>query len=295
MSQQPEFATLAPEALAPARLLRDLGLEPKKHLGQSFLASSSAVRQILLALELGEDQVVEIGPGLGTLTGYLAQRASTVVAVELDEELSNYLSHRFSGLPHVMIVQADVLDVSPADLPLDHNRPYKLVGNLPYYITSPILRWVLSWEPGPQLVVIMVQEEVARRMVAEPGQISLLSLMVQLRGKPEVTHRIPAGSFVPRPRVNSAIVRVIPHAQPAVDAEEEARLFRLARAAFQQRRKMLQNSLQSVLSCPKECIVQLLDGVGIPHAARPQDLSVQQWIGLARAAPPFLSPGDRDA
>jgi len=285
MTASQEFHTVTPEALAPARLLRSLGLEPRKRLGQNFLASKTALRQILLSLEIQPGQVViEIGPGLGTLTGYLAVHAEKVLAVELDTNLASYLQDRFAAFSQVEVIQGDILRLTPSDLLPDGGQRYKVVGNLPYYITSAALRHVLWWAPRPERVVVMVQEEVARRMTASAGEMSLLSLMVQLHGIPEIAALVPAGAFVPRPKVDSAIVKIVPHRHSPASPDEENRLFRLARAAFQQRRKMLLNSLRTVLPFPKEKIGQLLAQTGIPQAARAQDLGLEQWLALVRAA-----------
>lgn len=281
MSEQQEFHTLAPESLAPAQLLRSLGLQARKHLGQNFLASTAALRQILLALEISySDIVVEIGAGLGTLTGYLVAHASQVVAIELDDSLASYLENRFQDLPGFRLVHGDVLTLNPDDLLPGREPIYKVVGNLPYYITSAAIRHLLSWQPLPALVVVMVQEEVAQRMTAGPGDMSLLSLMVQLSGPAEIVARVPAGAFIPRPKVDSAIIRIIPIENRLSPDEEEA-LFHLARAAFQQRRKTLLNSLSGPLSLSKKALAELLESVGISPIARPQSLSLDQWRSLA--------------
>lgn len=283
MSTEREFTTLFPEGLAPGRLLRSLELSARKGLGQNFLAGKSALRQVLLALDpRPEDLVVEIGAGLGTLTGFLAAEAGRVVAVELDDHLADHLESQFSAAAGLRLVRGDILTLGPADLGIDDR--YKVVGNLPYYITSAALRHVLSWNPRPQVLVVMVQEEVARRIVAGPGDLSLLALMVRLAGVPEMVAKVPAGAFVPPPKVNSAVVRILPHPTPLLPADEEEALFRLARAAFQQKRKTLPNSLSGVLPLPKDRLGRLLQILGIEPSARAQELSLEQWIALAAAA-----------
>ncbi len=284
MTSEAEFHTLTPESLAPARLLRSLDLAPRKRLGQNFLAGTAAIRQILLALELGPaDTVVEVGAGLGTLTGFLATGAGRVVAVELDDHLEAYLSGRFADIEKVQIVHGDILDLGPADLLDPSSASYKVMGNLPYYITSAALRHILEWSPPPALLVVTVQEEVARRMTASPGEMSLLALMVQLRGSVEIVARVPAGAFVPRPKVDSAVVRVVPRACPIVSLGEEEALFRLARAGFQQKRKTLLNSLGAVVPWPKPRLEAVLAGVGVSGGSRAQELSVDDWVALTRA------------
>lgn len=285
MADETDFRTLAPEALAPARLLRSLDLGARKTLGQNFLASKAALRHILLALDLrSSDVVIEIGAGLGTLTGFLAAQACQVIAVELDDSLYHYLAGRFQSIETVHVVHGDILDLAPADLLLELHRPYKVVGNLPYYITSAALRHLLEWDPVPQAIVVMVQAEVARRIVAKPGDLSLLALMVQLRARAEIVARVPAGAFVPRPKVDSAIVRIVPEPARRLDPETEEGLFELARSAFQQKRKTLLNSLANAIQIPRPDLAQFLQGLGISPAARAQELTVEQWVALARAA-----------
>lgn len=284
MGHGSQYGTLAPEALAPSRLLRSLGLAARKGLGQNFLASKSAIHHILMALDLRpDDSVIEVGAGLGVLTGFLAANAAAVYAVELDDALAAYLSDRFAEATQVRVVHADILSLSPVDVLGQPPGPYKVVGNLPYYITSAALRHVLSWRPAPAVVVVMVQLEVARRIAARPGEMSLLSLMVQLSGTAEIAAKVPAGAFVPPPQVDSAIVRIVPHPKPLLPPEQEEALFRLARAGFQQRRKTLLNSLGQALALPKDEIGRILAAIGAEPSARPQELSVPQWIALTGA------------
>lgn len=284
MAEDRDFPTLTPEALAPAQLLRSLDLGPRKALGQNFLASKSALRRILLALDLRPgDAVVEVGAGLGTLTGFLAAQAGQVVAVELDDNLARYLAERFHGVRTVRVVPGDVLDLTPAELLSDVAQPYKVAGNLPYYITSAALRHILGWDPAPQVIVVMVQEEVARRIVARPGELSLLALMVQLRAQAEIAARVPAGAFVPRPKVDSALLRIVPDPARRPHPALEKQLFALARSAFHQKRKTLLNSLTGVVPISRQDLAQLLLDLGINPAARAQELTTDQWQALARA------------
>jgi len=286
MTTNDELRTLAPAGLAPAKLLHSLGLEARKGLGQNFLASKAALGKIVRTLELQpDDVVVEVGAGLGTLTGYLAATAK-VVAVELDDRLAAYLQQTFAGCDRAQVVHDDILKLGPEDLLPTGTAAYKVVGNLPYYITSAALRHLLNWRPPAAVLVVMVQYEVAKRIVAGPGEMSLLALMVQLKGAAAMVARVPAGAFVPRPKVDSAIVKILPRAQPLASDTEEERLFSLARAAFHQRRKTLVNSLATGLSLPKAAIGQALEEVGISAQARAEDLSLNQWLRLtARIAP----------
>ncbi len=284
MAGEPEFTTLFPEGLAPGRLLRSLELTARKGLGQNFLAGRAALRRVLLALDPGpDDLVVEIGAGLGTLTGFLAASAGHVVAVELDDGLADHLESQFAAVAGLRVVRGDILALGPAELGISPATPYKAVGNLPYYITSAALRHVLGWQPRPLVFVVMVQEEVARRIVAPPGDLSLLGLMVQLAGRAEMVARVPAGAFVPPPKVNSAVVRIMPRNQPLLPPEQEETLWRLARAAFQQKRKTLANSLAGALPVAKEEIGGMLASLGLSPSARAQELSVEQWMALTRS------------
>jgi 16S rRNA (adenine1518-N6/adenine1519-N6)-dimethyltransferase len=275
--------TLAPEALAPQQLLRRLGILARKRMGQHFIVSRSAILHILDALALSStDLVVEVGAGLGALTGFLAATGAQVVAIELDERLCAHLTSQFAQAGNVRIVQADVLKVVPASFLPARTVGYKVVGNLPYYITSAALRHILSWEPLPKLVVVMVQLEVAQRITAGPGGMSLLSLMVQLKGQPSILAQIPPGAFVPAPKVRSAVLKIAPHPQPICSREEEEALFCLARAAFGQKRKALGNSLAGAPALSRERAGALLAAAGIPARARPQELSLEDWLRLAR-------------
>ncbi|MHB0876404.1 MAG: 16S rRNA (adenine(1518)-N(6)/adenine(1519)-N(6))-dimethyltransferase RsmA [Anaerolineae bacterium] len=283
MSDRTEHVTVAPETLAPSQLLRALGLEARKGLGQNFLASQSAIHHILTALDLQPDEtVVEVGSGLGTLTGYLAAVAGAVVAVELDDSLVRHLQALFADTTTVRIVHGDILTLTPEALFAGAVPPYRVAGNLPYYITSAAIRHVLSWVPAPRRVVVMVQYEVARRIVAGPGEMSLLALMVQMKGVPRIVARIPAGAFVPPPKVNSAVVSIVPHQSPLATESVDEAVFRLARYGFQQRRKMLVNSLSAGLAADKATVKTLLDAAVVAPTARAEDLSVSQWLALAR-------------
>src|SRR4051812_31963819 len=224
-------------AHAAGKTLRDAGLRPRKRLGQNFLTDRSVPPRIADAAMLRpDDQVIEVGPGLGVLTEELAGRldpeAGRLVAVELDDNLVPLLRERFAERPHVSLVHADVLEVTPADIAGNH--PYKVVANLPYYITSAVLRHFLEAEAKPDLMVVMVQREVAERMVARPPDMSLLSVAVQFYGKPKIMFRVPPGAFHPAPKIESAVVRIELYkpGEEAVNVEDEAGFFRVVRAGF---------------------------------------------------------------
>jgi 16S rRNA (adenine1518-N6/adenine1519-N6)-dimethyltransferase len=232
--------------------------------------------------------VVEVGPGLGVLTEELAGRldpalGGRLVAVELDSNLLPILEARFAGRPHVSFVHADVLDVPPGDLA--GMRPYKVVANLPYYITSAILRHFLEAPQKPISLTVMVQREVAERMSANPPDMSLLAVAVQFYGRPKVIFRVPPGAFSPPPKVDSAVVYIQvyePGTEP-VRPRSEAGFFRVAQAGFGQKRKQLGNTLASGLALPKEMVVSRLKDVGIDPSRRAETLSLQEWARIESA------------
>ena len=272
-----------------ARLLRERGLRPKKGLGQNFLADPAALARIAAAADLSpQDLVVEVGAGAGHLTHLLAEQAGRVIAVELDDDLVAILQAEFVHSPNVEIVHGDILQISrlPTSQSPIPNLGYKVVGNLPYYITSAVLRHFLEEPPRPRLVVVTVQREVAERIVARPGDMSLLAVSVQFYGQPRIVARIPAGAFYPPPQVDSAVVRIDVGEQPAVTLPEgvsERDYFRVVKAGFGQRRKTLRNSLSGGLALPPDQVEEALHRAGIDPRRRAQTLSLEEWAGVAGA------------
>lgn len=265
-----------------AGLLRARGLRPRKGLGQNFLTDPVALGRIVAAADLGPaDRVVEVGAGTGSLTHLLAERAGRVVALELDPGLVELLHERVAGLPNVEIVHGDVLKFSTSRFA---GQGYKVVGNLPYYITSAILRHFLENVPRPQLMVVTVQREVAARIVAGPGDMSLLAVSVQLYGQPRIVARIPAGAFYPPPEVDSAVLRIEVSESPSLLREgglEETAYFRVVRAGFSQKRKTLRNSLSAGLGLDPIDTQRFLEQVGIDPRARAETLSLEEWARVA--------------
>ncbi|MFQ5616299.1 MAG: 16S rRNA (adenine(1518)-N(6)/adenine(1519)-N(6))-dimethyltransferase RsmA [Anaerolineales bacterium] len=262
---------------APA-LLRQYGLRPKKSLGQNFLVDPAALQRVVNAGGVGEgDSVLEIGAGLGSLTRLLAAQSGRVVAVEIDERLIPPLRQVLTPFENVTIIQADILDLDPADL---FDSPYLVIANIPYYITSAIIRRLLESERPPSRLVLTVQREVARRICAEGGGMSLLALSVQVYGKPSVAARIPAAAFYPAPKVDSAVVRVDLYPQPRIPAEGLDTFFRLAKAGFRQRRKMLRNALPAGMGWPKARADALLLAAGIDPQRRAETLNLEEWGAL---------------
>ena len=250
------------EAVRLGEVLRRHGLRLKKGLGQNFLADPVHLDRIVAAAELMPDDVVlEIGPGVGTLTLRLAQQAGRVVAVELDAALLPVLAETLAGQSNVTLVQGDILQLDPASLV--HGERYKVVANLPYYITSAAIRHLLTADLPPELIVLTIQREVAQRIVATPPNMSLLAVSVQYYAEPKLVARIPAGAFYPPPKVDSAIIRLRRWPTPPVDAPSDDLFFQVARAGFGQRRKQLRNSLGSGLSIGGDAADRLLAAAGV--------------------------------
>jgi len=263
------------------QLLREYGLRPRKRLGQHFLVSEAHLKGIVAAAGLTcDDVVLEVGPGLGTLTRLLAAEAGQVVAVELDDGMIPVLEDLFGASPNVTIVHGDILQLNPvAVLPRvtqDHPE-YKVVANLPYYITSAVLRHLLEAERPPQLMVLTVQREVAERICAGPPSMSLLAVSVQFYAEPELVQHIPAGAFTPRPNVDSAVLRLTLRPQPAVAVEDVARFFRIVRAGFGQRRKQLRNALAHGLGRRSDEVAAALEQVDVDPRRRAETLTLLEW------------------
>ncbi len=286
--------TVTPPAgasLSVRQILDKYNLRPRKGLGQHFLTDPNILRKIVEAAELSPEAVVlEIGPGLGTLTRWLAAAADRVVAVELDEGMIGVLQEELAYLPDLELVQGDILQLDPVALigdPTSSDLPspslnYTVVANLPYYITSAAIRHLLEAEPPPKRMVLMVQREVARRIVAKPGDMSLLAVSVQFYGRPRIVAKIPAGAFVPPPKVDSAVVRIDTYSAPQVDVPDVDAFFRVARAGFAQRRKQIKNALGAGLGLPPGEVAAVMARTGIEPQRRAQTLSLAEWAALAR-------------
>jgi len=268
----------------PREILRRYGLRPRKGLGQNFLVDRRALARIVEAAELAsEDTVLEVGPGVGHLTRSLSEAAGRVIAVELDPQMVAVLRQELADRPNVEIVQGDILALDPGALV--GWRSYKVVANLPYYITSAALRHLLEAEPPPTLLVLTVQREVAERITAQPGAMSLLAVSVQFYGCPRRVARVPAGAFYPPPKVDSSIVRidVYPPDERPVQVEDRQRFFDIVRAGFGQRRKQLRNSLAAGLHLSSERVETALRQAGIHPNRRAETLSLEEWAALYRA------------
>ncbi|MFC1958040.1 16S rRNA (adenine(1518)-N(6)/adenine(1519)-N(6))-dimethyltransferase RsmA [Chloroflexota bacterium] len=276
-------------------MLRRFDLRARKGLGQHFLIDEEVLGHIVSAAQLtANDAVMEIGPGLGVLTRELAGRAGRVVAIELDTRLAAILGETLASFDNVTIVNEDVLKIAPAALleglktgfpPLvDSTFSYKVVANLPYYITSPVLRRFLEASVKPRIMVVMVQKEVAEEISARPGRLSLLGISVQLYGEPAIVEYVPARCFYPAPEVDSAILRVDVYPRPAVDISDTESFFRLVRAGFSASRKQLANSLAQGLGLPKAEALSLLEKAGIASQRRAETLTLEEWACLLRVS-----------
>lgn len=255
----------------------------KKSLGQNFLKDEEVIEGIFTVAEvMPTDWVVEVGPGTGALTFQLAKRVEKLLAIELDHELVTRLQTQFVDSKSVSILEGNILDLNLEEI-LETSgfakHPYKIVANIPYYITAPIIRTLLSLPSQPQSLTLMVQDEVAKRLAAEPGDMSLLSVMAQYYAHVEKKLFVPKTAFDPVPKVNSAVVHIVP--KRAYDPEEDRKVFRLARAGFAARRKTLANNLATSLSIPREVVEKKLESLGLRKDIRAQGLSIEQWEELA--------------
>ncbi len=261
-----------------------------KSLGQNFLIDGNMVRAIADAADLSpSDLVVEIGPGIGTLTQELAERAGRVAAVELDRGLLPVLAETLQAYPNVQVVSGDALQVDFNDLVLSSGwigTEFKIIGNLPYYITTPLIMHVLEQGFNFSVFVLMVQKEVAQRIVAAPGtkDYGVLSLAVQYYTVPELALKVPRTVFMPRPEVDSAVLKLVRRRVPAVQVVDEVMLFKIIRAAFGQRRKTLLNALTNACLCSsKEELSTVCAAVGIDPGRRGETLSMEEFGALADA------------
>ena len=284
-------------------LLRQFRLGTKKRLGQHFLTDGNVLQRILSAAELSsKDIVVEVGPGLGILTERLAERVARVVAVELDSKLVRVLRKRLASFSNIEIVHADILKIAPwqllEDVIVRHEVPkqslepelraegaaitqgYKVVANLPYYITSPILRHFLEASLKPLLIVVMVQKEVGEAMAASPGKMSLLSVRTQFYSKPTIVTYVPAGSFYPSPKVDSLVLRLDAYSKPPIEVSDIAGFFDIVTRGFSAPRKQLRNSLAQALTMPPSQVVSLLEKSGIVPKRRAETLTLEEWEKL---------------
>ena len=269
------------EPLQIPELLRRYHLSPQKSLGQNFLADHNALLKIVRDSGVDQDDdVLEIGAGLGSLTRVLAVNAKKVIAVEIDNRLFKVLNEVTQAFNNVQLVNGDILDINIGDLFAEDG--YKVVANIPYYITSAVVRHMLEAKIKPSRIVLTMQREVAERITNEDEKMSLLSLSVQIYGQARITHHIPPSCFIPEPKVESSVLVIDVYPQPKLSEDEIQFLFHLAHAAFNQKRKMMRSSLRSVLEGDADTVSAILEGSSIDPQARPESLSLADWIRLTK-------------
>ncbi len=257
--------------------------KPIKHFGQNFLNDKNVLRKIIKTADLSADDVVlEVGPGTGILTKELVKTAKKVIAVEKDRNLAKLLKETFKDCNNIEIINADILRIFNLKLKILNEFPitqfsnYKVVANIPYYITSPLIRNFLEAENPPQSMTLLVQKEVAQRICSSPPDMNLLAVSIQYFSKPEIISYVSKNSFWPKPKVDSAIIKI-----SNIQKRETNNFFKIAKAGFSQPRKKIINNLSARLGMDKEKIQEILKKAGISPEQRPQTLSVQNWIDLS--------------
>lgn len=266
----------------PKTLLEEYDILPRKSLGQNFLHDPNMLDKIVSIADLTKnDLVLEVGPGTGLLTERIAQVAKELTSIEVDERLQPVLAEIVAQHPNLTVRYQDILTLDVNKL--YEGKPYIVVANLPYYITSAIIRHLLESDHRPSRLVLTMQMEVAERMIAKPDDMSILSVSVQFFGRPQVAARLKPSVFWPRPEVDSAVVRIDTYDQPQVDVPDTKTFFRVVRAGFGQKRKQLKNALSSGLSLDAEKSNALFDAAKIDSRRRAETLTLEEWASLTRA------------
>jgi 16S rRNA (adenine1518-N6/adenine1519-N6)-dimethyltransferase len=261
-------------------LIRQSGLKARKSLGQHFLIDEAILSTIIDAAELSsKDTVIEVGPGLGILTTELARYAGNVIAVELDAQLASLLQRRLASLSNLRVINADILKVKPSQL-LGGKSKYKVVANLPYYITSPVLRYFVEASPKPSLMVMMVQKEVGQAIVAGPGKMSLLAVSLHMYSQARIISYVPSCCFYPQPKVDSVVLRFDVLPEPAVKVRDMNGFFEVVKSGFSSPRKQLHNSLAHGLGMKPAEVAPFLKQADIDPKRRAETLSLEEWAKL---------------
>ena len=274
-------------------LLQKHELRARKSLGQHFLVNSGVLKKITAAADLtSSDIVIEVGPGPGVLTAELIKKAGYVIAVEVDATMVELLKETFSYADNLSLIAGDILQTVPADLinqektrfpeSLKNASQYKLVANLPYYITQPIIRHFCEAKVKPQSLVIMVQKEVAKNIVAQPGDLSILAISVQFYGKPHIVDYVPSSYFYPAPKVDSAILKIDLYDKPIVEVTSEKNFFRTVKAGFCAARKQVANAFSQGLDIPKTEVISLMQIAQVDPQKRAETLTLREWANLEK-------------
>lgn len=251
-------------------------IHPKKSLGQHWLSDEASLEAMLSAGEISnKDTVLEVGPGLGTLTKKLCQHAKQVIAVELDDDLATTLPDKLKS-DNLKVVKQSILDYDTSDLP----KNYKVIANIPYYLTSNLIRRMLENPNPPSIMVLLIQKEVAERIVAQPGNMSILSVATQFFAEVELREEVPAELFTPPPKVDSQIIKIKTRTKPLFDDVNQKQFFKLVRAGFSEKRKMLRSSLSGGLQLSKTEVDAILKKADISPTARAQELTLDNWYAL---------------
>ncbi len=266
------------------RVLRKNNIRPTRSMGQNFLTDPTVVQEIADVAGIDEnDLVLEVGPGMGILTRELLSRGATVTGIELDSELAEFLRTDLAGTPNFSLVERDARHVEIEEI--TSGRPYQLVANLPYSVATVIIRHFMESSTPPTRMTVMVQKEVAERMTAQPGDMSLLGLATDLYAAAEIAFVVPPDVFLPPPKVDSAVVVMDVRDELRGTQEQRDRMFELATMAFQRKRKTISNGLSMGLGRSKAELDDILGTVGIDAKRRPQTLSVDEWLAIAEALP----------
>lgn len=265
----------------PRALLDEYEINPKKALGQNFIHDPNLLEKIVASADLdGSETVIEVGPGTGAMTAVLAQHARRVVAIELDDRLAPVLETALIDHPNASVIYADALKMDFHALA--GTEDYFVVANIPYYISSHLIRHLLEAPVKPRRIVLTVQYELAERITAAPGHLSLLAVSVQFYGQSELIARVNPAVFWPRPDVDSAILRIDPHPSPPVDVPSEKQFFRVVKAGFSQKRKQLKNAMGGGLGMKASKAGKLIEQAGIDPSRRAETLTLEEWAAITR-------------
>ena len=258
-------------------------IRARKSLGQNFLIREAIYEKIISAVEpASEDNIIEIGPGLGTLTQYLAKSGAKIIAVEKDRDLIGHLTSKLIKSKNVTIIEGDILKFKVEDLNLEPTK-YKVVGNIPYYITSHLLRRILEKWPKPKSITLLVQKEVAKRIVAKPPNMSMLGVSVQYYSSPKIISYVSKSNFLPQPKVDSAIIKLEPRVNNQESRINSEKFFKTARAGFAEKRKQLINNLSAGLKLSKKSVEEKLNLIDIDPKRRAETLTIEEWSIITKA------------